>query len=303
MGLEPCLDSDLVIKIVKLHRQGHTISSIARQLGLRANCVSIILAYLDIRERRGYSSDLIKKIIEDYEHMSATQISEKYNIPFNSVAEILKCLKIRKARVKKAVKQEQSDLVDRIRELSLKNYSDDMIAIMLNISVHKVRKIRKIYNIVKSFEQRSQQVNKLVELLKTHGVVDSFTYMKLTNKPLYFGTVIDAINKLREEGIEAGYCKIRGTSSAVHAVLPPQWNQKFIVYLKSREKDALLHLLMQANPEAKLVALRNRVEGPLRELIPDSYMKIATFLPLRDLIPDPSAFLLTLKGNQSTQQS
>jgi len=268
---------ELVDKIREFYSRGYSVRKIASVLNISKQYLYVIMKYYGIIRGRGLGGDVIRSIVSDYlSGMKAREVASKYGVSEGSVRFILKSLGVSRVASRSAVGL-SDDVVKLLRDMSRRGVSDVVIGKVLGLSKHQVYRLRRKLGIVKSMPSvMFELTEKLIDLLVKHGVVDSVLFSKVTGRPLSYSIIQGALKR----GVEIGYGKITGTSTQRHWVLPAHLCGRYIVYLKERERDALMYLLKQANPRAHLNAIRNRVEGPLKELVPDVDKTVGKYLAM-----------------------
>ena len=263
---------EVVSKIRELYERGCSVREISKLTGIEMRRLYVIMKYYGIIKGRSgsLSRDVIDKIISDYlKGMTAREVAAKYGIRVGTVRLLLKSLRVKKRR------DLSGDEVELLKKLFRDGVPYSVICKMLNLSKSRVYRLAKKHGFVKALPSvRLWLVDKLIELLSERGVVDCELFKKTTGRPLLLQTVQDAMRR----NSEILYGKIIGTSTHNLRVFPAQLLGSYIVYLKSKERDALLHLLKLANPNARLNAVKNRVIGPLRDAIPDEHVTVSKFL-------------------------
>ena len=274
------ISPELVSKIADLCSKGYSVKKIAETLGIDERRLYVIIKYYGIKpSSRGLSSEVIRGIVHDYlKGMLAGDVARKYGVSEETVRYILKSLGAKRGPKTLADMAKQDPVlarkVEKIKELAIQGFSDEMIGEVVGLSKWQVKKIRRELGIRKfNVAIKPKLVNTLIELLRRQGVLDSLAFKRATGQSLNISIIQDAAKKL-----EIGYGQITGTSTAKHRVFPAEYCEKYIVYLKEKERDALLYLLKLADPKARLNAIKNRVKGPLSELIPDTNISVAKYL-------------------------
>jgi len=259
----------LIEEIAELKKAGYSNRVIAEKLGVRRHVVAYIVSCFDLTssERKKLNRDICVQIVKKYrEGLSVSKIASIYGVSSETVRGVVKALKVKRSE-KKWGRVDRSLLIKFYQE----GLSDREIAEKFNVSKSYIKMLRwkfglrRYDGIARGALREPSSLKVLISLLEERKVIDSLDFLRVSGRRLE----IVLINRAIKIGVPLGYVKILATSGPKLRIFPQDMCERFIVYLKGYEKEALKRLLLIANPMTPMIAIKNRVTGPLAEYIPE----------------------------------